>query len=211
MSELSYAALAGRGVLRVDGPDARSFLQGLISNDVDKVAPDRAVHAALLTPQGKYLFDFFIFEHDGGLFLDCEAARIAELMKRLTMYKLRADAGLEDVSGDWTAAAAWGAGAAAAVELPETAGAAAPWSGGAVCVDPRLAAAGLRALLPAAGAGAALEAAGFQAACAAAYDAHRLALGLPDGSRDMVAEKSILLESGFDELNGVDSGEDGDG
>ncbi|HET6469850.1 MAG TPA: folate-binding protein, partial [Geminicoccaceae bacterium] len=82
--------LQDRAVVALDGPDGRSFLQGIVSNDVQKLAPDRALYAALLTPQGKYLFDFILFEDGGESLLDAAAARLDELIQRLTMYRLRA-------------------------------------------------------------------------------------------------------------------------
>src|SRR5437763_15280926 len=90
MAERSFVALDERGLLAVAGEDRRAFLQGLISNDIDKVAPDRAIHAALLTAQGKYLHDFFIAELGETLILDGEAPRLADLKRRLALYKLRA-------------------------------------------------------------------------------------------------------------------------
>jgi folate-binding protein YgfZ len=193
MPERFRALLTDRGVIRVTGEDARDFLQGLVSNDVRRVAPDRVIYAALLTPQGKYLFDFFIAEADGALLIDCERARLPDLVKRLTIYKLRAKAALEDVSDAFKVVAVWGDGGTG-----ET-GSAEPVAGGVGFTDPRLAEAGRRLILPA---DAPLPDA--TEAAPEAYDAYRLALGLPDGSRDMVLEKAILLESGFDELNGVD-------
>ncbi len=199
MSESHRATLTERGVIRVTGDDAREFLQGLISNDIRRVAPGRAIYAALLTPQGKYLFDFFIAEADGALLIDCERARLADLIKRLSLYKLRAKATLEDVSESYRVVAVWGAGSLDALGLGPDAGAATPYAGGAAFTDPRLAEAGARLIVPLGG-----QLPDATDATVTAYDAHRLALGLPDGSRDMVLEKAILLESGFDELNGVD-------
>ena len=124
MSESHRATLTERGVIRVTGDDAREFLQGLISNDIRRVAPGRAIYAALLTPQGKYLFDFFIAEADGALLIDCERARLADLIKRLSLYKLRAKATLEDVSESYRVVAVWGAGSLDALGLGPDAGAA---------------------------------------------------------------------------------------
>ncbi|MBV8650062.1 MAG: folate-binding protein, partial [Alphaproteobacteria bacterium] len=90
MAKKAFVPLRERGVLTVAGPDRSSFLQGLISNDVEKIAGDRALYAALLTAQGKYLHDFFIAERDETLILDCEAPRLADLQRRLSMYRLRA-------------------------------------------------------------------------------------------------------------------------
>jgi len=195
--------LEGRGLLKVSGDDARDFLQGLISNDIGRVTPDRVIYAALLTPQGKFLFDFFIYQIDADLVLETEADRIADLVKKLTIYKLRAQVSLETITDDWRIATLWGDNALAAAGLADEPGAAQTWQGGVIATDPRLAAAGARALLPAATATAAIQTLGT-AAEPADYDRHRLGLGLPDGSRDLVLEKSILLESGFDELHGID-------
>ena len=95
----AYVMLARRGVVALDGPDARGYLQGLVSNDVAKVAPDRAIYAALLTPQGKFLHDLFITaagDDDDGLLLDCEADRRDDLMRRLKIYRLRAKITIDD-------------------------------------------------------------------------------------------------------------------
>jgi len=204
MTQRTYAILDGRGVLTVAGADRNDFLQGLVSNDVTRVAPDRAIWAALLTPQGKYLHDFFIADIDGAFHLDCEAARLMDLGQLLHRYKLRAKVDL-GIGEGLAVAVLFGAGAAAALGLPEEAGAARPLEGGGVVyVDPRLAAAGARAILPEDGAAAVLEGLGFAAGAAADYDRHRLSLGLSDGSRDLIVEKSTLLESNFDEFHGVD-------
>jgi len=204
MVERSFVALPQRGLIAVGGADRRGFLQGLISNDIEKVSPSRAIHAALLTAQGKYLHDFFIAERGETLFIDCEAARLADLQRRLGIYRLRSKVTLAPADPALGAFAAFGAGTLAALGLPEEAGTAAPFAGGIAYADPRLAALGARLILTREESAAALRAAGFAEADFAAYDRLRLAAGVPDGSRDLVLEKSILLESGFDELNGVD-------
>ena len=179
MTKLAH--LPDRGVVAVAGEDRVAFLQGLVSNDVADAAPGRAVWAALLTPQGKWLADFLILSDGGRLLLDCERAQAPMLVQRLMRYRLRARAELHDVSGALHVHVAW----AGRPALPASV-IAAP--------DPRLPAAGTRIL-----ADRVLAA----TASAADWDAHRIALGLPDGSRDLEAEKSVLLEAGFDELHGV--------
>jgi tRNA-modifying protein YgfZ len=199
MSKASVVLLPDRGILAVSGPDRRPFLQGLVSNDVEKLASGRAVYAALLTAQGKYLHDFIMVEEGEAIWLDAEAARIADLKRRLSMYRLRAKVELAE-RPDLAVAAVFGEGALGVLDLPDEAGGVRRVEGGVVLVDPRLAALGARAILDRSGiARLELEEADF-----AVYDRHRLALGVPDGSRDLVPEKSILLEAGFDELNGVD-------
>lgn len=201
MAEGHFVLLEDRGVLAVSGPDRLGFLQGLVSNDVTKIAADRAVYAALLTAQGKYLHDFIMVEAGDAIWLDAEAARLADLRRRLALYRLRAKIQISE-RPDLAVAAIFGEGALAALGLPDQAGTARPVEGGVVLTDPRLATLGARIILNVE------HLAGFSAqfppAEGAAYDRHRLALGIPEGSRDLVPEKSILLEAGFDELNGVD-------
>ncbi len=202
MSTASFALLPERAVLAVSGPDHRSFLQGLVSNDVEKLAAGRAVYAALLTPQGKYLHDFIMVEEDEAIWLDAEADRLADLRRRLSMYRLRAKV---EIVGrqELGVAAVFGDGAFPALGLPDEPGAVRLWDGGVALVDPRLAELGGRVIMDREHLTRLTES-GLTEADFAAYDRHRLALGVPDGSRDLVPERSILLESGFDELNGVD-------
>ena len=186
--------LSGRGVLRIGGEEARSFLQNLVTNDVEKAGPDRAVYSALLTPQGKFLFDFFITEdpaNKGALLLDCDGARTDELAKRLTMYKLRAKVTIEDVSESLGIAAIWREDGTPAPEGPGFA-------------DPRLAAMGRRAILPKAAIEAATEAAGAGAVPETAWHRHRIGLGVGDAARDFEPDRTFPLEVNFDELNGID-------
>ncbi len=202
--------LDGRGLIRISGDDVRSYLQGLISNDVNRVTPERALYAAFLTPQGKFLHEFFVFEMDGALYLDCEKDRLADLLKRLRLYKLRSKITLEDAGDAWAVYAAPPALAtdepADAFGLPGTTpGAALRLEGGGVAyVDPRQAQLGVRCALPGERAEAILAALGGRAGSIADYERLRVALGVPDGSRDMPVDKAVLLEYGFDEMNGVD-------
>ncbi len=207
MAERTFTVLETRGLLAVSGADAGAFLQNLISNDVDRVGPDRTVYGTLLTPQGKFLHDFFVAAHparDGAYLLDTEGERVGDLERRLGMYRLRADVALEREAPDWAVFAAFGDGAAAALGLGPGAGAAARRAGGAVFADPRLAALGARAVGPAAAVARALEEAGFARAGSGAYDRLRLSHGVPDGSRDILVEKSFPLECNLDELNAID-------
>ena len=203
MADASFALLDDRGILAISGPDRRPFLQGLVSNDVDKVCPTASRYAALLTAQGKYLHDFMMVEAGESIWLDAEAARLGDLKRRLSMYRLRARVSLDERS-DLAVAAIFGAGEAAILGLPSEPGAARPLGSGVVFIDPRLASLGARAILPRENARAVLTDAGIAETGFDIYDRLRLSLGIPDGSRDLVLEKSILLESGFDELNGVD-------
>ncbi len=196
----SFAILRDRALIGLDGTDARSFLQGLISNDITKVGPERAIYAAFLTAQGKYLFDFFVVAMGKTLLLDCEAARANEFMRRLSMYKLRASVEITECTDQFTVAAIFGDGTPACLNLENITGRAGEWAGGVAFIDPRLAAVGARAIAPT---GSDIPA-GCNPATFDAYEEARLRLGLPDGSRDMIVEKTLLLEAGFHELNGID-------
>lgn len=209
MADLHYALNEERACLALGGEEALSFLQGMLSNDVTKVSGERAIYAAFLTAQGRFLHDTFVAKMaeapEGGSFvLDGEAARLDDLKRRLTMYKLRAKVTIADVRDRNTVALLWGASALTALGLPAEPGRARPWGGGVVFVDPRLAALGARAIVPRGEADSALASAGFAAAQLRDHHRLRLSLGVPEGSRDMPAEKALLLESGFEELNGVD-------
>ena len=164
-------------MIAITGEDRVDFLQGLVSNDVAAAGPGRAVWAALLTPQGKWLADFFILSDSDRLLLDCERGQLPMVQQRLSRYRLRSRVALNDAG--LNVYAAWDG-------EPEHAGISAP--------DPRLPEAGWRVLTsdPI-----------VTNASEDDWDQHRLGLGLPDGSRDLESEKTVLLEAGFDELNGV--------
>ena len=198
-----YVVLAERGLVSLRGDDARGLLQGVISTDIERVTPATASYGALLTPQGKYLFDFVIVQMGDALLLDTERARAGDLLRRLLMYRLRAKVEIADRSDELEVAAVLGDDLAARLDLPAQPGAARPLKDGIVLIDPRLAQLGGRAVLPRGHSAATLEEIGFAALSPAAYEQARLALGVPDG-RDLVVDRSTLLESGFEELHGVD-------
>lgn len=200
----NYVPLPTRGLIAIAGDDARPFLQGLISNDIEKVSAERAIYAALLSPQGKFLHDFIIVALGDTLLLDCENDRLGDLGRRLGAYKLRAKITLADASDDYVIAALIGPHSAIQLDVPTMAGAAWTFGGGIVYCDPRNVALGARAILPAAQGFAPLDAAGIGPAPFEAYERLRISLGVPDGSRDMAVDKATLLENNFETLNGVD-------
>ena len=195
MSIRQFSLSPHRSVIAIGGPDRVDFLQGLISNDTTKVAPGRAIWAALLTPQGRFLNDMFVADAgDGTLLLETERERAAALAKKFSLYKLRSKVTVEDRGEKLEVAVAYGPDAATTL----------PIEGAIAFVDPRLGELGIRVIAPAGTAAPLLQSHGFSAAPLQSYDELRLTLGVPDGSRDLVVEKALLLENGFDELNGVD-------
>jgi folate-binding Fe-S cluster repair protein YgfZ len=143
MSDLFIHLPAERGLIAVTGEDRQAFLQGLISNDTAKIGPAQAIYATLLTAQGRFLFDLFIAERGDGYLVDCATDRRAELIKRLSMYRLRAKVAIADAGGEWCVALLFRSGlskmgAAEAVGLDPVAGKAMAYGGGIAYVDPRL-------------------------------------------------------------------------
>jgi folate-binding protein YgfZ len=189
-AESEVAVLADRGVVSVVGPDAEKLLAGLITNDMTGLADDKAVYAALLSPQGKILFDFLVVKDGDRILLETARERAAELVKRLSMYKLRAAVEIRDVSADFGVAARWG------VEFK-----AAP-DGAVLFEDPRLPKLGSRVLIDATKALVTLAALGAPAS-AEAYHAHRIGLGVPEGGRDFVFGDTFPHEALMDQLDGV--------
>jgi len=180
------ALLDDRAVLRLSGSNVRQFLQGLVTNDVEGLAPGQARFAALLTPQGKILCDFFVLWHKNDvsdeLLLDVPSARIEDLAARLRAYRLRAAIGVEPASS-LAVTAIWGED----TTVPHA---------GIVFRDPRHAEAGLRAL--------AEPTAAAPDASKEAYEAHRIGLALPAGGLDFAYGEAYPHETGMDRLNGVD-------
>lgn len=190
-----FSLLPHRSVISVSDADRVEFLQGLISNDTRKVAPDRAIWAALLTPQGRFLNDMFVADAgNDAFFLETERERAPALAKKLKMYTLRSKVVVEDLAATLEVAAAFGDETSKAFGI----------EGAVAFEDPRLGTLGVRVIAPVGQAATLLSARGFAEAPLASYDALRLPLGVPDGSRDLQVEKALLLENGFDELNGVD-------
>lgn len=182
--------LADRGVVEVAGADTVKFLHGLLTNDVKSLQPGEARYAALLTPQGKIIADFIAFavqtENGTAILLDCPGALTPDLLRRLTMYKLRADIAITDRSGEFASLAF-----PDATEKPDIEAA-------ALAPDPRSPSLGWRAL-------ATREAAAKTAAATSeAYDARRIAAGVPAGGLDFVYGDAFPHEANMDRLAGVD-------
>ena len=177
---MSRGFIAGdRSVLRVSGPEARDFLQGLVTNDVGRL-DQGPLYAALLSPQGKYLFDFFLVPAGADVLVDVHADRAAALATRLGMYRLRAR--VEVAPTDL--AVAVGLGDPPADGFPDPRDPGLGWR--AVGADPGLMLAGVEPLDP------------------AELEARRIGLGVPATGVELVPDDSYILEMGFERLNGVD-------
>ena len=187
------ALLADRGVVRVAGEDAGKLLQGVITSDMELLSAQPAIHAALLTPQGKILFDFFVVKAAGGFLLETSADKAVDLAKRLTMYKLRAKADIQDRSAAYRVFAAWGPSPSRVGEPGET----------HIFPDPRLGALGWRGLTGARLVSGIASAIGGLDAAPEDYHAHRIALGVPEGGKDYAFGDTFPHEADLDQLGGV--------
>lgn len=190
MTSGKLALLPDRGTVSITGPDAAKFLQGLITQDMDILEKAPALFAALLSPQGKILFEFFVLPTPTGLVLDVARERAADLVKRLMMYKLRADVDITDQSQRYKTFAFWGHGSVAQAMTNDALSFA----------DPRHPALGFRILVDASQN---LEAATTNIVPAKDYDSHRVALIVPQGGYDYAFADITPHEANFDLLNGV--------
>ena len=172
------ALLADRAVIAVSGPDAGSFLQGLVTNDIERLGESGGMYAALLTPQGKILFDFLILRRDGTYWIDCAQSSSDALMRRLSLYRLRAKVKIEPAP-DAAILASWNG-----ASLP-----------GVPYADPRFSPLGLRTVAP-------RNSVPPESCSPDTWLAHRLACGVPEGA-DFGQDRVFALDAGLEELNGV--------
>jgi folate-binding protein YgfZ len=191
---MKAALLPDRGVVKVTGEPARAFLNGLLTADMGTVSPAHARFAALLTPQGKIIVDCIVAEapeaDGGGFFLDCPRALAPAFAAKLNFYKLRAKVVVEDLSERLAVMAAWdGSGTT---------------EYGLVYADPRLPALGQRIIVPPNLVAETAKDLGAELADAGAYEAHRIALGVPCGGVDFAYGDAFPHETDMDQLAGVD-------
>ena len=187
---MKAAILPDRGVVKVAGDEARNFLNGLLTTDVTQVTPQVARFAALLTPQGKIIADCIVADGADALLLDCPLELAPALADRLKFYKLRAKITIDNLSQQLAVVAIWdGSGSI---------------DRGVVYPDPRLTGLGRRVILEAASAPQAVADSGAQLVDASAYEAHRIALGVPRGGPDFIYGDAFPHEADMDQLHGID-------
>lgn len=182
MDQGRIAELSRRAVVAVRGAEAEKFLNDLVTCDVTAIGPGAAAYGGLLTPQGKVLFDFIVFREGDGFLIDIPRAAVADFVKRLGFYRLRAKVEIGEDSRK--VAAAWGS------DRP-------PAVAGLVAADPRLPALGFRIVAEK------IAAPDFAPASEADYDAHRIALGVPEGSVDFKYGEAFPHDADMDQLAGV--------
>jgi tRNA-modifying protein YgfZ len=191
---MKAALLPDRGVVKVGGEPARGFLNGLLTADIGRLTPERPCFAALLTPQGKIVADGIVIEapaeDGGGFFIDCPRALTKTLVDKLNFYKLRTPVMVEDLSQALGVLALWGGQGATDYGL--------------LYPDPRLSALGSRVMLPPPVVQEAASDLGAALVEPQAYEAHRIALGVPRGGLDFSYGDAFPHETDMDQLSGVD-------
>jgi len=191
---MKSAFLSDRGVVKVGGEDARHFLNGLVTTNIDLVRPGLGRFGALLTPQGKIIADFFVTEipagHGGGFLLDCPKSLAQPLAARLSIYKLRAKVAIENLSDALGVLAIWDGTPQMTPDL--------------AFADPRDESLGWRVLLPAELADKAAAAIGAEIVSEDEYEAHRIACGAPRGGIDFAYNDAFPHDTNMDRLHGVD-------
>ena len=191
---MKAAFLPDRGVVKVIGDDARSFLNNLLTTEMADVKPGVAKFGALLTPQGKIVADFLVTEapagHGGGFLLDCAASLAASLATKLGFYKLRARVTVDNLTGNLGVLAVWDGKPAMVPDL--------------AFPDPRQGALGWRILVPSDLADRLTASLGAEPAAPEAYQAHRIACGVPQGGLDFAYGDAFPHETNMDRLHGVD-------
>lgn len=167
-----------RAIITLSGPERKKLLQGIITANINKLENGLSVYGALLTPQGKFLHDFFLYENDDTIYLDCERGRLADLFRRLLMYRLRSNVEITDQSDTYDVVTSTN-------KLDEY---------DLSFTDPRHPQMGYRAIVKSSTAPQNEN----------AYHARRIALGIPEGHHDFIADKSTILEGHFEHIHGVD-------
>lgn len=204
---LKAAVLRDRKIVAVSGMDRVKFLQGLTTNDIRRLAPDRALYAGFLTGQGKLLCDAFVVQDGDRILIDIATAFAEDFVKRLSAFKLREAVEIGETAPALAVAVVWGAGAAARLKLEPAEGAVVhPMVAEAhlAFVDPRFAGLGARLVYPAdSPIEAELARLGFAGATATDYAGHRLALGIAD-TAEIGGQTCYPLEANFEMLHGVD-------
>lgn len=189
--EAKRALLGDRGVIRVAGEDAAKLLGGILTSDIAKLSEGRATLAGLLSPQGKILFEGLVLAIPEGFLIDTGRNEAAAFTKKLTLYRLRANVTIEDISASTAVIATWGGDAA---RLPGEL---------ARIEDPRAEALGHRIVITLSEVEAALAAPGATMVSDATYHAHRIALAIPEAGRDYDLGDAFPHEALFDQLGGV--------
>lgn len=200
---ISACILSHRGLIKVGGADRLTFLQGLVTNDVSKISEDEAIYTLLLSPQGRIQYDLMIYQAQDDWYIEADLDRLPDLIKRLTIFKLRSDVTLDLVT-DKAILSLWGDDVATNLGLPQESGACLSTSLWTCFNDPRLVEVGTRVVISSEEQDKVKDCLGFTLVSLEDYQQHRYSLGVPESSVELEFDRAIPLEYGQDELNAID-------
>ena len=196
--------LKDRGIIYISGEDAKEFLQNIVTNDINKVSDASSCFASLLTPQGKYLFDFIIIRHKQGYFVDCEKNQIDQLIDRLNIYKLNSKIEILNLSNEFEVAVISKEKFLTLENAKDTVGNTVKYNGDPVALDPRSKNLGGRLIANLEKLNLSLKSLGLKSEDPKKYYTLSHKLGIPQVNTDKLQDKVFGLECNFEELNGID-------
>ena len=196
--------LEDRGILFIQGTDTKEFLQNLITNDINKVDEANSCFASLLTPQGKYLFDFLVVKHKKGYFIDCEKKQIEELFKQLNIYKLRSDIEILNLSNEFVVAAFSYEKFISFDEAKDLPGNSFKYGEDPVFLDPRHKKLGGRLIINSEKLNLSLKKMDLDSSDSEEYYKFSYELGILQKNTEKLRNKLFGIECNFEELNGID-------
>ena len=200
----SACILEDRGILFVDGADAKDFLQNIITNDINKVTDTSSCFASLLTPQGKFLFDFIIVKHKKGFFIDCEKIQIDELFKQFSLYKLRSNVQILNLSNEFVVAALSYEKFKSIDGSKDELGFTLKYREDPILLDPRNKKLGARLVINLEKLYLSLKKLNLKSTKQEEYYNLSLDLGIPQKNTNKLKDKIFGIECNFEELNAID-------
>ncbi|HIC11148.1 MAG TPA: folate-binding protein [Candidatus Pelagibacter sp.] len=196
--------LEDRGILFVNGFDAKEFLQNLVTNDINKVDNSNSCFASLLTPQGKFLFDFLIVKHKNGYFIDCEKKQADNLFKKFNIYKFRSKVEITNLSNEFVIAAFSYEKFMSFKESKDILGYTFKYREDPILLDPRHKKLGGRLIINLEKLYLSLKKLDLKSSEPNEYYNFSHELGIPQRDMDKLSDKLFGIECNFEELNGID-------
>ena len=196
--------LEDRGLLYINGDDAKEFLQNIITNNIENVSEDRSCFSVLLTPQGKYLYDFIIIKHKSGFLLDCEKEIIDDLYKKLNLYKLRTKVEILNLSNEFVVASLSKEKFLEIENSKDKEGSTIKFREDPIFLDPRSKELGARLIINLEKLYLSLKKLGLEISEVDEYYNHSHLLGIPQVDTKYLQDKIFGIECNFEELNGID-------
>jgi len=204
MNKNDIYTLEDRGILYLQGENILEFLQNLITNDVNKVKENYSCFASLLTPQGKYLFDFIIIKHKNGYFLDCEKKQIDQLYKQLNIYKLRSKVEILNLSNEFVVAAISRGKFLSLQNAKDEPGFTMKYNEDSIILDPRNKELGARLIINLEKLDHSIKKLELNSKESSEYYMYSHRLGIAQLDTDKLQNKIFGIECNFEELNGID-------